>query len=105
MTKEEKRLWYDFLQTHPARFTKQKVLGQYIADFYSAKAKLVIEIDGSQHYTLEGKEYDSERTAYLEEYGLTVIRFTNAEVNKKFSGVCECIDRYIEEHSDSETDK
>ena len=65
MTKEEKHLWYDFLKTHPARFLRQKVLGKYIADFYCAQAKLVIELDGSQHYKEEGREYDYERTSYL----------------------------------------
>jgi very-short-patch-repair endonuclease len=66
MTKEEKHLWYDFLRFHPARFSRQKVLGKYIADFYSAKAKLIIELDGSGHYTEEGKLYDEERTSFLE---------------------------------------
>ena len=50
MTKEERHLWYDFLRAYPVRFSRQKVLGKYIADFYSAEAKLVIELDGSQHY-------------------------------------------------------
>lgn len=94
MTKEEKHLWYDYLREHPARFTKQKVLGKYIADFYSAKAKLVIEIDGSQHNTLEAREYDSRRTEYLEQFGIRVIRYTNQEINKKFREVCRSIDRY-----------
>ena len=98
MTREEKHLWYDFLRSHPARFTRQKVLGKYIADFYSAKEKLIVEIDGSQHYTATGKENDSERTKYLEQYGLTVLRFTNREVNEKFYNVCECIDRHIKEN-------
>ena len=64
MTKEEKHLWYDFLRTYPVRFSRQKVLGKYIADFYCAEAKLVIELDGSGHYTEEGKQYDEERTAF-----------------------------------------
>ena len=68
MTKEEKHLWYDFLRQYPIRFYRQKVLGKYIADFYCAEAKLVIELDGSGHYTEEGKRYDEERTAFLEGY-------------------------------------
>jgi len=92
MTKEEKHLWYDYLRTNPARFTRQKVLGKYIADFYSAKAKLIIELDGSQHYSEEGLRKDAERSAYLEEYGLTVIRILNEEINKNFYGVCEYIE-------------
>ena len=95
MTKEERHLWYDFLRTHPARFARQKVLGKYIADFYSAKANLVIELDGSGHYTEEGKQYDKERTAFLEEYGLTVIRIPNTEIHKNFRGVCKYIDHLI----------
>ena len=95
MTKEEKHLWYDFLRTYPVRFSRQKVLGKYIADFYCAEAKLVIELDGSGHYTEEGKHYDEERTAFLEKYGLTVIRIPNNEVNRNFNGVCEYIDNEV----------
>ena len=97
MTKEERHLWYDFLKTYPIKFTRQKVLGKYIADFYCAKAKLIIELDGSGHYTEEGKQYDEERTAFLEEYGLTVIRIPNTEVHKNFRGVCEYIDHLVEQ--------
>ena len=97
MTKEENHLWYDFLRTYPIRFSRQKVLGKYIADFYSAKAKLVIELDGSGHYTEEGKQYDAERTSFLEEYGLTIIRMPNTEIHKNFRGVCEYIDRVVEQ--------
>ena len=92
MTKEERHLWYDFLRTYPVRFSRQKVLGKYIADFYSAEAKLVIELDGSQHYEAVNTENDTERTAFLEGYGLTVIRIPNNEVMRNFRGVCEYID-------------
>ena len=92
MTKEERHLWYDFLRTYSVRFSRQKVLGKYIADFYSAEAKLVIELDGSQHYEDTNTEKDTERTAFLEEYGLTVIRIPNNEVMRNFCGVCEYID-------------
>ena len=95
MTKEERHLWYDFLRTYPIRFSRQKVLGKYIADFYSAEAKLVIELDGSQHYDDGGAEKDAERTAFLEGYGLTAIRIPNNEVNRNFRGVCECIDTAV----------
>ncbi|MBE6755971.1 MAG: endonuclease domain-containing protein [Ruminococcaceae bacterium] len=97
MTKEEKHLWYDFLKTYPVRFSRQKVLGKYIADFYSASAKLVIEIDGSQHYDTVGMEKDEERTKYLEEYGLKIIRIPNNEVNQNFRGVCEYIDKIVKQ--------
>ena len=95
MTKEERHLWYDFLRTHPARFSRQKVLGKYIADFYSAKANLVIELDGSGHYTEEGKQYDKERTAFLEEYNISVIRIPNTEIHENFRGVCDYIDYFV----------
>ncbi len=64
MTKEERHLWYDFLRTHPVRFSRQKVLGKYIVDFYSAEAKLAIELDGSQHYEEVNAEKVAERTVF-----------------------------------------
>ena len=97
MTKEERHLWYDYLRRHPARFVRQKVLGRYIADFYSAQARLVVELDGGGHYTEEAKQYDDERTAFLEAYGLNVIRIPNNEVNSNFRGVCDYIDRMVEQ--------
>ena len=97
MTKEERHLWYDFLRQHPARFSRQKVLGRYIADFYSAKAQLVIELDGSQHYEEQNAEQDAARTAFLEGYGLTVIRFPNNEVAQNFDGVCAYIDLVVQQ--------
>ena len=95
MTKEERHLWYDFLRSYPVRFSRQKVLGNYIADFYSAEAKLVIELDGSQHYEEGNVEKDANRTAFLEAYGLTIIRIPNNEVNCNFRGVCEYIDAAV----------
>ena len=95
MTKEERHLWYDFLRTYSVRFSRQKVLGKYIADFYSAEAKLVIELDGSQHYEIDSAEKDAERTAFMEDYGLTVIRIPNNEVSSNFQGVCEYIDNTV----------
>ena len=95
MTKEERHLWYDFLRNHPVRFSRQKVLGRYIVDFYSAEAKLVIELDGSQHYEDDGMEKDAERTAFLEGYGLTVIRIPNNAIAQNFRGVCEYIDAAV----------
>ena len=97
MTKEERHLWYDYLRTHPARFSRQKVLGKYIADFYSAQARLVVELDGGGHYTEEAKQYDNERTAFLKAYGLRIIRIPNNEVNCNFRGVCDYIDLTVEQ--------
>ena len=91
MTKEERHLWYDFLRSHPAKFTRQKVLGKYIADFYCAEAKLVIELDGSQHYEEENQRKDGIRTLYLEQYNLRVIRIPNNELLRNFAGVCAYI--------------
>lgn len=96
-TKEEKKLWYDFLNSYPIRFTRQKVLGQYIADFYCARAKLVIELDGSQHFTDEGLRYDQTRGEFLEEYGLEIVRIPNNEINDNSDGVCEFIDSVVKE--------
>ena len=97
MTKEEKHLWYDFLNTHSARFSRQKILGRYIADFYSAKANLVIELDGSQHGEEENAIKDEKRTEYLEQFGIMVLRIPNYEVNKNFKGVCTYIDKVVQE--------
>lgn len=97
MTKEERHLWYDFLRGHPIRFSRQKVLGKYIADFYSAKAKLVIELDGFQHYENDNMQKDTERTDFLKKYGLTVIRIPNNEINENFQGVCEYIDSAVKQ--------
>ena len=96
MTREERHLWYDFLRNHPARFTRQKVLGKYIADFYSHRAKLVIELDGSQHFEPKAVEYDKRRTEFIEEYGITVYRVWNWELNTNFFGVCQGIQEFVE---------
>ncbi len=92
-TPQEKRLWYEFLRKYPARFQRQKTIGNYIVDFYCHSAKLVIELDGSQHYTEKGEEYDSKRDAFLREQGLTVIRISNLDVDRNFIGVCDYIDK------------
>ena len=96
MTKEERHLWYDYLRNKDVRFLRQKIIGSYIVDFYCAKANLVIELDGSQHYTEQGKAYDEERSAILHGYGLKVLRFSNRDVNNHFDAVCETIDREVQ---------
>ena len=95
MTKEERHLWYDFLRGYQVKFLRQKPIGKYIADFYSAEAKLIIELDGSQHYEQINTEKDTERTAFFEQYGLTVVRIPNNQVNQNFRGVCEYIDNIV----------
>lgn len=95
MTKEERHLWYDYLRNKDIRFVRQKIIGNYIVDFYCAKASLVIELDGSQHYEDRGIEYDTQRTKYLEQCGLTVVRIPNNEINSNFNGVCDYLDDLI----------
>ena len=95
MTKEERHLWYDYLRNKDARFLRQKIIGSYIVDFYCAKANLVIELDGSQHYEDKGIKYDAERTKFLEQNGLTVVRIPNNEINRNFDGVCEYLDSVL----------
>ncbi len=99
MTKEERHLWYDFLRKYNIKFLKQKPIGKYIVDFYCAKAKLVIELDGSQHYEKINIEKDTERTKYLEQFGITVLRIPNNMVNNNFIAVCEYIDEFIKQVS------
>ena len=94
-TPQENRLWYDFLSEYEVRFQRQKAIDNFIADFYCHRAKLVIEIDGSQHYTEQGVKKDEFRTEILEGYDLKVIRFTNDEINTKFMDVCEYIDGVV----------
>lgn len=93
MTRQEKRLWHDFLKLYPVKFYRQRSIDRFIVDFYCSAAKLVIELDGSQHYTQDGIEYDSIRTDVLERYGLTVLRFSNAEIDEHFEAVCMLIDQ------------
>ncbi|MBQ9761707.1 MAG: endonuclease domain-containing protein [Oscillospiraceae bacterium] len=95
MTKEERHLWYDFLRSYPVRFLRQKVIDYYIVDFYCHDARLIIELDGSQHYDPAEREKDRKRTESLESRGLLVVRIPNNEVNKNFRGVCEYIDSCV----------
>ena len=97
MTKEERHLWYDFLRDYPVRFLRQKVIGNYIVDFYCSKAKLVVELDGSQHYEPAGQLKDVIRTERIESWNLKVIRIPNNAVNQNFRGVCEYIDVLVQE--------
>ena len=94
-TKEEKKLWFDFLKTLPVHFCRQKVIGHYIVDFYCAQHKLVIELDGSQHYEDKGEEYDKRRDAYLASLGLTVLRYSNLDFNRNYKNICADILNHI----------
>ena len=97
MTPEEKHLWYDFLQYLPLTIHRQKVIGHYIADFYIPEAKIVIELDGSQHFEPKHAEKDRERDVYMESFGILVLRYTNYCVNRDFSALCEDIHNHIED--------
>ena len=98
-TQQENRLWYGFLKKHPRQFRRQKQFGRYIADFYCSSAKLIIEIDGFQHYTDDGMIHDRARTAYLESLGMCVLRFENQEVDERFDSVCLMIDQILNERT------
>ena len=96
MTPWERKLWYTFLRKYPVRFQRQKVIGNYIADFYCAKAGLILELDGSGHYTEEQQQKDAFRTSRLEDMNLTVLRICNVEVDRNFIGVCEYINQAVQ---------
>jgi very-short-patch-repair endonuclease len=100
MTKEERHLWYDFLKTYPVQFNRQKVIGSYIVDFYCHTAKLVVELDGSQHFDDTNSLHDAFRTEYLNNLGLDVMRIPNNEIWTNFPGVCEAIDQIVQERID-----
>ena len=95
MTKEERHLWYDFLRDYPVRFLRQKVIDNYIVDFYCHEARLIIELDGSQHYQEAEQIKDQIRTEFLQQRDLTVVRIPNNEINQNFRGVCDYIDQIV----------
>jgi len=96
MTPHERKLWYLFLRKYPVKIYKQRIIGSFIVDFYCASAKLVIELDGSQHYDLQGMAYDRERSAFLTALGLVVLRFSNRDIDTNFQTVCNQIDLTIQ---------
>ena len=99
MTPWERKLWYEFLRYYPIRFQRQKAIGNYIADFYCDCAKVVVELDGTQHYEDEGAAHDRQRDSYLESLGIQVLRYSNADIHRNFRGVCEHIIGVLEERS------
>ena len=96
MTKEERRLWYDFFKKTNYKVHRQKAIGSYMVDFCISSSKIIIEIDGSQHYAPDAKEYDKKRDSFLSSQGFTVLRYTNFDITKNFYGVCEDIIKHIE---------
>lgn len=99
-TRQENHLWYDFLRSYPVRFQRQKTIDSFIVDFYCHAAKLVIELDGSQHYTDQGLAYDAERTQILSKYKLTVLRFSNLDIDRNFQSVCEMIHQTVKQKTE-----
>lgn len=97
MTLEERNLWYKFLRGYKIRFLRQKVIKNYIVDFYCSKASLVIEIDGGQHYEDDAILQDKMRDKELNELGYKVLRFTNFDIKNNFEGVCDTIDKTVKE--------
>ena len=95
MTPHERKLWYRFLKSYKPRFYSQHAVGEYILDFYCPAVKLAVELDGSQHYDPEIQRKDALRTENLNSVGIAVLRFSNAEINRQFTAVCECIDREV----------
>ncbi len=96
-TEQENRLWYQMLRTYHVRFNRQRVIGDYIVDFYCDKAKLIVELDGSQHFEKTGRAKDTERDNYLESLSLKVLRFSNSDINEHFYEVCTVIDNAVKE--------
>ena len=94
-TKEENHLWYDFLKTYPVQFRRQYPIGPYYVDFFCYQAKLIVELDGSQHTEPEAMAYDKARTAYLQAQGYTVLRISNLDIWRNFRGVCETIENCV----------
>ncbi len=96
-TREENRLWYEFLSSYPNRFRRQVVIGKYIVDFYCSSAKLAIELDGGQHYKNSAIARDDERTQWLNHNGIYVLRFMNSDISNNLSDVCSIIDTLVKE--------
>jgi very-short-patch-repair endonuclease len=96
MTKEECELWYKYLRKYPYQFRRQVTVGTYILDFYCAAAKVAVELDGSQHFTPEGKQHDEVRTGFLQSQGIQVLRYPNSAVMTNLRGVCSHIDRVVQ---------
>lgn len=94
-TRHENRLWFEFLRNYPIQFNRQMIILNYIADFYCAKARLVIELDGSQHYSEEGASRDAARDEMLKSLDLDILRFSNLDIDNNFSGVCDSINHAV----------
>ena len=96
MTPWERKLWYEYLRYYPVRFQRQKTIGNYIADFYCAKAGIIVELDGGGHYEPEQRKADHIRTQYFNSIGLRVIRICNRDIDLNFSGVCAFLNMEVQ---------
>ena len=106
-TPEENKMWHIILKNLEPKFTRQKIIGRYIVDFYCSKLKLIIEIDGEQHYLPENEEYENNRTAFLENAGYKILRFYNSDINKlirnvEYNVIDVCKERAVELGKDIE---
>ena len=97
MTPWERKLWYQYLRQYPVRFQRQKAIGNYIVDFYCAKARLVVELDGGGHYNPQQAQKDADRTADLNNMKLQIVRICNLDIDQNFRGVCEYIDMIVQQ--------
>ena len=97
MTEHERRLWYCFLKTYRPRFYRQKPMLSYILDFYCPKARIAIELDGSQHYEEGAILYDEQRALDLNGIGIYILRYTNRQIAESFAAVCQSIDDKIKD--------
>ena len=97
MTKQERHLWYDFLKSYEYQFYRQRIIDRFIADFYCPAAKLVVELDGGEHYTEKKMLDDEHRTAIINQYGIHVVRIPNNEIDNNFYNVCTYLDSVIKE--------
>ena len=97
MTRQERHLWYDFLRDYPVKFYRQRVIERFIVDFYCSQARLIIELDGSQHFMVDGMIRDSLRSDMLKAHNLQILRFANCDVDNNFEGVCNMIDKTVQE--------
>ena len=100
MTPHERKLWYLFLRNYPVKIYKQRIIGSFIVDFYCASARVVIEVDGSQHFEPQGLAHDAERSKFLRSLGLEVLRFSNRDIDRDFRGVCTQIDLVIQQRAE-----
>ena len=95
MTKQERHLWYDFLRNYYVKVYRQRTIDNYVADFYCPAAKLVVELDGGQHYTEKKMLDDEHRSLIINQYGIHVVRIPNNEIDNNFYNVCTYLDSII----------